>query len=211
MARDLICISFASGAGGEEVGRRVAEHLGFLYVDDDIVLGAAARGGIDPSRVADEERRKSKFAGLLDYLSETDASAPAPTPDNADVPSEAVREFIRETITEAAERGGVVIAAHAASYVVSADRRPLRVLITAPADTRAGRIGSDERLEAAEAARNVRRSDANRADYLKRFCGVSEELPTHYDLVINTAELGVEGAAALVVLASKGEPALTDK
>ena len=53
----VVCISHATGAGGEEVGKLVAERLGFLYVDEDIVAGAAARGGIDPGEVADEERR----------------------------------------------------------------------------------------------------------------------------------------------------------
>src|SRR5688572_5437508 len=33
------------GAGGEEVGRLVAEALGFDYVDEDIVARAAERGG----------------------------------------------------------------------------------------------------------------------------------------------------------------------
>lgn len=205
MVRDLVCISFASGAGGEEVGRRVAEQLGFLYVNEEIVLSAAARGGIDPERVADEERRKSMFAGLLDYLPETGAAAPAPPAQTDDVPSEAVREFIRQAIIEVAARGGAVIAAHAASYAISADRRPLRVLVTAPLETRAARIGSDERLDAREAARTLRRSDASRTDYLKRFYGVSQELPTHYDLVINTADLSVDQAAALVVQASQND------
>ena len=53
----VVCISHATGAGGEEVGRLVAERLGFLYVDEEIVAGAAATGGINPDDVADEERR----------------------------------------------------------------------------------------------------------------------------------------------------------
>ena len=54
MACSAVCISHATGAGGEEVGRLVAADLGFLFVDDDIVAQAAAAGGIDPGEVADE-------------------------------------------------------------------------------------------------------------------------------------------------------------
>ena len=54
----VVCISRARGAGGEEVGRLVADRLGFTYVDDDIVAWAAAKGGVGPGEVADEERRK---------------------------------------------------------------------------------------------------------------------------------------------------------
>ena len=41
-------------------------------------------------------------------------------------------------------------------------------------------------------------SDAGRRDYLKRFYEIDEELPTHYDLVVNTDVLTVEQAADLV-------------
>lgn len=44
----------------------------------------------------------------------------------------------------------------------------------------------------------MKTSDAGRRDYLKRFYGVAEELPTHYDLVVNTDGMSVEQAAALV-------------
>ena len=70
MARDVVCISHASGAGGEEVGRLVADQLGYLYVDDDIVARAAAAGAIDPAEVADEERRKSFARRLLEGLAQ---------------------------------------------------------------------------------------------------------------------------------------------
>jgi len=63
--RKLVCISHAEGAAGEEVGRLVADRLGFVYVDEEIVARAAARGGIDPADVADEERRKSLLERVL--------------------------------------------------------------------------------------------------------------------------------------------------
>jgi cytidylate kinase len=199
--RDVVCISYASGAGGEDVGRLVAEQLGYVYVNEEIVLAAAARGGIDPESVAAEERRKPMFAGLLEHMA---AGVPLPAPPADDgVPSEAVREFVREAIAEVAARGNAVIAAHGASFAVSAERRPLRVLITAPFETRASRLAADERLEEREAAKILRRSDAARVDYLKRFYGVPQEAPTHYDLVINTAELPIDCAAALVVRAGQ--------
>jgi len=50
--------------------------------------------------------------------------------------------------------------------------------------------------------RAVNDSDAGRADYLKRFYGISEELPTHYDLVVNTDAISIEQAAGLISLAA---------
>ena len=48
----------------------------------------------------------------------------------------------------------------------------------------------------------LERSEANRADYIKRFYGIAEESPVHYDLVINTDRLSAEQAAALVLHAA---------
>ena len=62
MACKVVCISCATGAGGEEVGKLVAERLGFTYADEEVVARAAARGGIDAGSVADEESRKSRAA-----------------------------------------------------------------------------------------------------------------------------------------------------
>src|SRR5437773_8556812 len=70
MTRTVVCISHAAGAGGEEVGRLVAESLGFLYVNEEIVARAAAKGGVDPGEVADEERRKSLAARLLEGIAQ---------------------------------------------------------------------------------------------------------------------------------------------
>jgi hypothetical protein len=41
---------------------------------------------------------------------------------------------------------------------------------------------------------------------LKRFYNVSEELPTHYDVVINTDKLAPVDAARLNVQAAGGQP-----
>jgi hypothetical protein len=205
MACDTVCISCASGADGEEVGRLAAEQLGFLYVDDEIIGHAAARGGIDPEQVADEERRKSRIGVLLDHLAKGGGEAwGAISPAFADdVPSDAVRAFIRDAIAEVAARGRVVIVAHGASHAIGGSGKTLRVFVTAPTETRAKRLGASEGLNDADATKAIRKADAGRADYLKRFYEIGEEQPTHYDRVINTGNLSADQAAALIAQAAK--------
>lgn len=200
----VVCISRAAGAGGEEVGRLVAERLGFRYVDDEIVARAAARGGIGADEVAGEERRKSLFARVLEAMAQgsSDLSGSIPLRVGEELTSDEVRALVRETVEQTAAGGSAVIVAHAASYAVTPGPEALRVLVTASPSTRAARVGSAEGLGQAEAARAVKESDAARRDYLKRFYDVDEELPTHYDLVVNTDVLSVEQAAELVSAAA---------
>jgi cytidylate kinase len=48
----------------------------------------------------------------------------------------------------------------------------------------------------------VKQSDSARRDYLKRFYDIGDELPTHYDVVVNTDALSAEQAAELVSVAA---------
>jgi cytidylate kinase-like protein len=203
MARSVICISRTLAAGGEEIGRAVANRLGFLYVDEEVIAGAAARAGLDVAHIADEEKRRPMFSGLLDHLYDTSGVLIAPVPSWTDgVSAEDVRGLIREAINEIAGRGSVVIVAHAASFAVGPRSQALRVLVTAPQDTRATRLAAADGIGGQEAAKAIRRSDGDRVDYLKRFYGVAEERPTHYDLVVNTDTISVEKATMLITQAA---------
>jgi cytidylate kinase len=198
----VVCISHASGARGEEVGRLVADRLGFLYVDDEIVARAAARGGISPADVADAERRQSVVRRLLEALADTGEAGTGALTLGMD--RDDVRVLVRETIERTAARGNAVIVAHAASHVVEPGDAALRVLVTASPSTRAERLSTADALDAAEAAKAVKDSDAGRRDYLKRFHDVDDELPTHYDIVVNTDTLSVELAAEVIARAASG-------
>jgi cytidylate kinase len=207
VTRTVVCISHSSGAGGEEVGRLVAERLGFLCVDEEIVARAAVKGGIDAAEVADEERRKSLAVRVLNAMARGGGDAWAfggsvPLRSGEELDSDDIQALIRETIEQTAARGNAVIVAHAASHAISPGPAVLRVLVTASPHTRAARVSDAEGLDQADTARALKDSDAGRADYLKRFYDVGEELPTHYDLVFNTDGLTIERVAELVAEAA---------
>ncbi|MGZ4417729.1 MAG: cytidylate kinase-like family protein [Gaiellaceae bacterium] len=202
MACSVVCVSHATGSGGEEIGKQVAERLGYLYVDEEIVARAAAQGGLEPRDIADEEHRRSFAKRVLEVLAEgggdawmlgTGVTAAMESLRPADI-----RALIRETVVQTAARGRVVIVAHAASYAIESDAASLRVLVTASPKTRAQRVSAKETLDEAQAVRTVKDADAGRRDYLKRFYGVDRETPTDYDLVINTDVFSTEQAAEII-------------
>jgi cytidylate kinase len=203
MATSVICISRALGAGGEDVARLVSERLGYLYVDEEIISRAAERSGLDHETVADEERRRSLIANLIAAMADGSATLGAPPVERTwnEPSSDEVRSFIRDAIEEVAGKGKAVIVAHAASHALGSGWGALRVLITASPEERATRLAETNGLDSSEAAKTIKSSDAARADYLKRFYGV-KELPTSYDLVINTDTLSVERAADVIVHAA---------
>ena len=202
MAKRVICISRARGALGEQVGQLVAARLGLRLVDEEIVAQAAAKENVEPELVADAEQRKSLVARLLMGLAASGAEAYVAPWQSEILERERYRELIREAIVQTAAEGDVVIVAHAASYPLAGREGVLRVLVAGSPDVRARRLAQEEGLDEAEGEKLRKRSDGNRADYLRRFYDVEDELPTHYDLVVNTDELTPEQAAAIVAEAA---------
>jgi cytidylate kinase len=198
----VICISRARGALGEQVGQAVAKRLGLRVVDEEIVAEAARQENVDPELVADAEQRKSLVHRLLMGLAASGAEAYVAPVQSEILERERYRELIREAIVQTAAEGDVVIVAHAASYPLAGQAGVLRVLVTGSPEIRAGRLAAEEGVDAEEGEKIRKRSDGNRADYLKRFYDVDEELSTHYDLVVNTDELTPEQAAAIVAEAA---------
>jgi cytidylate kinase len=206
MPTQVVTLSHATGAGGDTIGRSVAQQLDFRYLDEEIIELAAQKEGLDVAVVADAERRKSFLERLFAGLAEPDASIASVvmlTPEVVMTRGESVRPVIVEAIHAVAGRGQAVIVSHAASIPLAGRPDVLRVLVTASADTRAQRVVRDGRSEASDAARFIRDNDAGRADYFRRFYGIDRELSTHYDLVINTDVLSAEEAADIVVAAAR--------
>jgi Cytidylate kinase-like family len=206
MAAKVVCISSRDGAGAHEAALSVANALGFRIIDEDIVTKAAVEAGVDEATVADVERRKSAVVRLIESLGTSGLGAgyvlapPIPVQDQPG--SETLRGLIRSVIEETAAAGSAVIVSHAASLALGERDDVLRVLVTASTPTREARLASALGVDAKEAARTLKRSDAGRADYIKRFYGIAEELPTHYDLVINTDKVDPDAAAQLIVSAA---------
>jgi cytidylate kinase len=204
VAYGAVCISSEDGAGAGEAARLVADRLGFRLIDEEIVARAAVEAGVDHDVVADVERRKSALVRLLEGLGPASmgtgfAFLPPETIAEGPPPSDELRTLIKAVIEDIATAGDVVIVAHAASITLATRDDVLRVLVTASGPTRRRRLAASLRVDEKEAARVMKRSDAGRADYIKRFYGIGAERPTHYDLVINTDKLTPDDAARVIV------------
>ncbi|HWE59163.1 MAG TPA: cytidylate kinase-like family protein [Solirubrobacteraceae bacterium] len=221
MSSTVICISASDGAKADEVATAVGEALGFRVINEEIVARAAAEAGVDQQAIEDVEQRKTALTKILDLVALWGASTPefylsadpqlvegipgvaTPYTTASTRQSEALRDLIRSAIDEFMAAGEVVLLAHAASQSLAGRDHVLRVLVTASPPTRSARLAESLEIPAKKADALVKNGDAGRADYLKRFYGIDNELPTHYDIVVNTDKLTPEeSAAAIVSLAS---------
>ena len=212
MPAQVVCISRTHAARGEEVGSLVAERLSFRYVDEQVIELAAQLARVDPKLVAAVEQRQTLLRGLVDKLAAArDLVGPATL--MAGVPirtalleaaihrvtPEDLRLLIQEAIEHIASDGRAVIVAHAASMTLARRTDVVRVLVTASDETRASRLVAAQNLTAEAAAAAISTSDRDRRDYFRRFHAIAQELPTHYDVVVNTDVFTPQQAAAVIV------------
>jgi len=216
MGANVICISRTVGAGGEVVGEAVAHRLGFRYVDEEVAVLAAEKARLELAAITAAEHRQplvrrlfeaiglpQRMPDLLSYARPSEPryvyqlSSPVGPGEDHDP-----RAFIREAIHDLAAERSVVIMAHAASLALAGEHGVLRVLVTASAATRAQRLSG--LLLGRDAETAIRESDDERAEYMRRFYKVAHELPTHYDLVLNTDHLTPARAVEIVVAAALG-------
>jgi cytidylate kinase len=201
--RRVIAISRAIGAGGEEIGRMVAAQLGLRYADQEIIVKAAEKAGVSSETLAKAESSPGLVERILDTLGKVPPMGETMLipPVMVEVPV-AYTDLIEHVVRETAALGDVVIVGHAASIPLAGTSGLLRVLVTAPAETRIGRLAQAEGMDAGKARKAVRHSDDERRSYLRRFYSVGEERPDRYDLVVSTECLTYEDATQTIVAAA---------
>jgi cytidylate kinase len=224
MGARVITISTSDGSGGEEVAVAVASALGYPVISEEILSRAAAEAGVSLETVADVERRKTFMSKLVKRLVPSSAAASDPSftqsldaqvtaslvgvalplESGPRLSNEELRGKIRSAIDEYLAYGDVVILAHAASHSLAGREGVLRVFVTGSPAVRSARLAASRLISAKDADSLVATGDANRADYLKRFYGIQEELPSHYDLVVDTDSLTVDDASQMIVSAAHG-------
>lgn len=203
MTCTVITVSRTLAAGGEEIAFTTAMELGFRYADEEIIVRAAETAGVSPETVAETEHTPGLLTRILEAMARTPSD-----PEGAGTVA-LIAEFradyqglIERVIRETAREGRVVIVAHAASVPLTGMKGLLRSFVTAPREARIARLVRDAMSEAA-ARKATEESDRQRREYLRRFYDVREELPTQYDLVLNTDVLTIPAAAQLLVAAAK--------
>lgn len=197
----VITVSRMFGSGGAEVARRVADRLGWTLLDNGFVERIAAGLHATPAAVeAIDEKGPTlaeRLADALAYGAQEMLSAPlrSPLPPG----EERLLEVTRQVIDESVARGPVVLVGRGARIRLESRQGAYHVLCTAPREALAARVAARERIPLVDAEQRVDDENRRRAHFVRRFWGSEWLDASHYHLCVNTAWLGVDGTADLVV------------
>jgi len=135
------------------------------------------------------------------------AESPTWTPPYTDPqsdPRRAVLEYTQQVIREAARSGNVVIVGRGGAYVLHDEPGALHVFLRADERTRVKAVMEREHTGQEDARRRVKQTDENRRAYIRQVYGHTWDLPSHYDLVVDTGRLGYDATVDAILAALKG-------
>lgn len=202
----VITVSRQYAAGGSQIAARVAARLGWELIDNTFVARVAAQVGLAPEEV---EAREERVPGLAERLARAIAtSSPEVFVPAGEIADEDQTRLVRVTervITEAVQHGNAVIVGRGAHAYLADREQALHVFIVAPRQARIETAVTQHGLSRKDAERCVVRVDDQRRRYVKTHYDGQWDDPASYDLVVNSAELGYDGCAALVVEAARGK------
>ena len=191
----IITIGREFGAGGGELGRRLARDLGIAYYDRDIILRTAkASAHLSPEQVRRWDERVPHEFGFTQSLFNF-YSRPL---------SEELWDAQMRAIREIADKESCVIVGRNADYILREFDHCLRVLIHADRSWRLLRMRDlmpDTPFDQLESDMDT--ADRARRTYCEKMTGRTYGDSRNFDLTLCTSTLGIEKAYALLKAAAE--------
>jgi cytidylate kinase len=196
----IVTVSRQYGSGGSEVADRVARALGWHLYDNDVVDQVAARLGITSAEVSAREER---VPSLMERMTSAMAlGVPEVMPIAGDIvahPSEERMVEMTQRVIEDAVRAGPAVLVGRGAQCMLAHREDALHVYCYSAFPDLVRYAIDHLGESPEEApRRVQEVNHQREEYVKRHWKRDWRDLANYDLCVNTARLGLDGAAELI-------------
>jgi cytidylate kinase len=182
----ILTVSHEIGAGGPEIGQKVADQLGWHYVDQELISDAALRYGV-----------------LEEKLSSLDESKPSLF-ERFDAETRRYITVLQTAVFEFAEQDRVVLMGRAGQWLLRGLPHVLRLRVMAPFDKRVKRLARKlsgqmgEQTNPRTVQDMARRDDQEKLGRMRYLYEVDLRDPSLYDLVVNTDKLSIDAAVEMV-------------
>ena len=197
--KNVIVIGRQFGSGGHDIGKVLAEKLGYAFYDQEIIEMTAGTTGYTPAFIQKKEEMmtNSLLYDLVNqaYIYRADQDQEAPKDKIFEAESRVVREL--------AEKGNCVIVGRCSDYVLRNNKNCLKIFFSASIENRVRRVVERLHISEKEAKQKIQKEDKWRADNYRYYTGRIWGAAENFDLTVNTAlgedyiETCVKGAMGL--------------
>ncbi len=184
--KNVIVIGRQFGSGGHDIGKALAEKLGFSFYDQEIIKMAAGTTGYTQDFISKKEESMTNSL-LYDLVSQVYMYAQ--TKDEA--PKDQIFEAEKNVIEELAQKGNCVIVGRCSDYILRNRTDCLKIYFSAPLESRVKRVMKRLELSEKEARQKIQKEDKRRADNYRYYTGRIWGAAANFDITLNT-ELGTD-------------------
>lgn len=192
----IITISREFGSGGRELGKRMADVLGFDYYDKEIITAIASKSGMDEEYVESALESNYWQQVPLTFNSSFEAVNLWQNPQTNLLVEQ------RKVIENIAKKGRDCIIVGRNADVLLAEYNPLSIFVCADMDAKVRRCmeraKEGENLSRRAMEQNIRRIDKNRAQTREMVTGLKWGQSSAYDVTINTSGWEMKKLAPVV-------------
>lgn len=186
----IITISREFGAGGGEIGRKVADRLHYEYYDKAIILRTAAKSNVDvESMLKWDEKVPVNFGfaqSLFDFYNKP--------------LSEKLFAAQCDVIRDIGEKGNCVIVGRNANTVLKEFDKSLHVFIHASTYWRIERLKNEKMQDATreKISNELHSVDKARKRYCTYYTNTEFGVADYYDITLNASRLGIDQCVDLI-------------
>lgn len=184
--KNIIVIGRQYGSGGHDIGKVLADKLGYDFYDQDIIKMAAKITGMTSEFIGKREETMTNSL-LYDLVNQMYQYKD----EREQAPKDKIFAAESKVIRELADKGNCVIIGRCSDYILRDNKRVLKVFFNAPLESRIKRVMKRQGVEYSEAQHRIRKTDKYRADNYRYYTGRIWGASSNFDLTINT-DFGID-------------------
>jgi len=197
----VITISRQFGAEGKTLGRRLADTLGYYYVDEDIIERAVVEIYVSPDGrkifEAEPGDKLKRFISMLNPFGTSLMELPLSDKERY-IEGYKYVELLNLIIPKIAKDGNAVIVGRGGQYVLHDLEDTYHILFVAKEEDRIKFIENDYRVSRVRTIQILKRMVKRRANLYSYFGKKDYDDPNLYNLVLNMSLLSIDKAEELI-------------
>ena len=179
----IITIARQAESGGETVAERVAKHLGLALVHRPLLECLILEHGLSGQELDESDEIQTGTA--------------------VSVAGQVHVDYVQAVLLDLAGKEDLVLVGRGGQFLFRDCPWSLHVKVAAGLGARRSALQQVQALSDADAEAWLAEVDRQRSDWIRRHYGADWEDPAHYDLILRSDRLGVEGAVTVICRAAE--------
>ena len=195
MKHIIINVGRQVGAGGQEIGRMIAQDFNAKFYDRELLNLAAKESGFSEKFFKQNDETKGFLRGLFNVQS---PHLTGSSMYGSKFSQERLFQFQSDAIRKAAAEGSCVFLGRCADYVLRDLGNVVNIFITASMDFRVELVSKVKDLDADHARKLIEHVESRRAQYYNYYTGKKWGVAESYDFCIDASILGLEETEKII-------------